>query len=410
MTEGLMERLEILIARSMENLTESLKAEENSTDCKKSKLKDRRPAPQPTGSVSDPPTRDLQKELDCSRNTGQAKENRKKKSQPSPNVLGASAGLNMSRASAHPSNDESGISVKAEKNSTDCKNSNIEDRKPVPQPTGFVSDLQKELSCSRNTGHAKKNRKKKSQPSPKVVDASAGLNVSRASAHPSNDESGLSDRRLEILIASSMSNLTESVKAEENSTDCKNSNIEDRKPVPQPTDFVSDLQKELNCSRNTGHAKKNRKKKSQRSPKVVGASEGLNVTRASAHPSNDASSISDRRELQVDGFVDGVSIHNNCSQNMGHATKDCNMQVVLPGASTWGSKASHAGIDRANYRPRNHRTLQTRKFQLHGKVWKRDLGKFDDETSAVRPIDAFIFPRATFLSEIDYSPDWWKIR
>jgi hypothetical protein len=56
-----MERLEILIARSMENLTESLKAEENSTDCKKSKLKDRRPAPQPTGSVSDPPTRDLQK-------------------------------------------------------------------------------------------------------------------------------------------------------------------------------------------------------------------------------------------------------------------------------------------------------------------------------------------------------------
>ncbi|KAH9569304.1 hypothetical protein CY35_03G126300 [Sphagnum magellanicum] len=310
MTEGLMERLEILIARSMENLTESLKAEENSTDCKKSKLKDRRPAPQPTGSVSDPPTRDLQKELDCSRNTGQAKENRKKKSQPSPNVLGASAGLNMSRASAHPSNDESGISVKAEKNSTDCKNSNIEDRKPVPQPTGFVSDLQKEL----------------------------------------------------------------------------------------------------NCSRNTGHAKKNRKKKSQRSPKVVGASEGLNVSRASAHPSNDASSISDRRELQVDGFVDGVSIHNNCSHNMGHATKDCNMQVVLPGASTWGSKASHAGIDRANYRPRNHRTLQTRKFQLHGKVWKRDLGKFDDETSAVRPIDAFIFPRATFLSEIDYSPDWWKIR
>jgi hypothetical protein len=100
-----------------------------------------------------------------------------------------------------------------------------------------------ELSCSRNTGHAKKNRKKKSQPSPKVVDASAGLNVSRASAHPSNDESGLTDRRLEILIASSMSNLTESVKAEENSTDCKNSNIEDRKPVPQPTDFVSDLQK-----------------------------------------------------------------------------------------------------------------------------------------------------------------------
>ncbi len=82
-------------------------------------------------------------ELDCSRNTGQAKENRKKKSQPSPNVLGASAGLNMSRASAHPSNDESGISVKAEKNSTDCKNSNIEDRKPVPQPTDFVSDLQK---------------------------------------------------------------------------------------------------------------------------------------------------------------------------------------------------------------------------------------------------------------------------
>ncbi len=94
-------------------------------------------------------------ELDCSRNTGQAKKNRKKKSQPSPTVLGASAGLNVSRASAHPSNDGSSIShrrlemsnltesVKAEKNSTDCKNSNVEDRKAVPQPTGFVSDLQK---------------------------------------------------------------------------------------------------------------------------------------------------------------------------------------------------------------------------------------------------------------------------
>jgi hypothetical protein len=112
---------------------------------------------------------------------------------------------------------------------------------------------------------------------------------------------------------------------------------------------------ELNCNRNTGHAKKNRKKKPQPSPKVVGASAGLSVSRASAHPSNDASSISDRRELQVDGFVDGVSIHNNCSQNMGHATKDCNMRVVLPGAWTWGSKASHAGIDRANDRPRNYR-------------------------------------------------------
>jgi hypothetical protein len=60
-----MERLEILRARSMSNLTESLteslKAEESSTDCKKSKLKDRKPAPQPTGSVPDPPTRDLQK-------------------------------------------------------------------------------------------------------------------------------------------------------------------------------------------------------------------------------------------------------------------------------------------------------------------------------------------------------------
>ncbi len=100
-----------------------------------------------------------------------------------------------------------------------------------------------ELDCSRNTGHAKKNRKKKSQPSPKVVGASAGLNVSRASAHPSNDESSISDRRLEIVIASSMSNLTESVKAEKNSTDCKSPNVEDRKPVPQPTGFVSDLQK-----------------------------------------------------------------------------------------------------------------------------------------------------------------------
>jgi hypothetical protein len=94
-----------------------------------------------------------------------------------------------------------------------------------------------ELDCSRNTGHAKKNRKKKSQPSPKVVGASAGLNVSRASAHPSNDESSISHRRLE------MSNLTESVKAEKNSTDCKNSNVADRKAVPQPTGFVSDLQK-----------------------------------------------------------------------------------------------------------------------------------------------------------------------
>ncbi len=52
----------------------------------------------------------------------------------------------------------------------------------------------------------------------------------------------------------------------------------------------------------------------------------------------------------MDGFVDGVSIHNNCSQNMGHATKDCNMQVVLPGASTRGSKARNAVIDRARDR------------------------------------------------------------
>jgi hypothetical protein len=50
-----------LIARSMSNLTESLKAEESSRDCEKSNLMDRKPAPQPTGSVSDSPTRDLQK-------------------------------------------------------------------------------------------------------------------------------------------------------------------------------------------------------------------------------------------------------------------------------------------------------------------------------------------------------------
>ncbi|CAK9873797.1 unnamed protein product [Sphagnum jensenii] len=194
MTEGLMERVDILIARSLSNLTESLKSRGELDRVQEIKAQ---------GSKASAATN---RELDCSRNTGHAKKIRNKKSQPSPRVLGTSAGLNVSRASAHPSSDESSRSdrrlesVKAEKNSTDCKNSNVEDRKAVPQPTGFVSDLQKELNCSRNTGHAKKNRKKKSQPSPKVVGASAGLNASHASAHPSNDASSISDRKLTHLL------------------------------------------------------------------------------------------------------------------------------------------------------------------------------------------------------------------